>query len=164
MTAAAKALGINRQYLYELLPRYATDRADPPDHSDTTDSVGSVGRTDTVGPRGASRSVGPTQGEPLTYGRHAPTLGRMGTAALAHHEQRHETDEPEIVRVAFDLPRRLVDWLELEALRRKQASRGRMAKSPIVAELIERAMATPKSEKLSRKDSNGGGEKQRPGK
>ena len=50
------------------------------------------------------------------------------------------TDEP-VARVNLDLPRHCIDWLEQEALRRKQASgASRPAKSPIIVELIEAAM------------------------
>jgi hypothetical protein len=61
----------------------------------------------------------------------------MTTAVM----MRDEGDEAETVtRVAFDLPKRYLDWLEMQALRRKQQTGGRMAKSPIIVDLIERAM------------------------
>jgi len=47
----------------------------------------------------------------------------------------------DVVRVAFDLPKAINDWLERKALERKQRGQSaRMAKSPIVVELIEEAM------------------------
>ena len=50
-------------------------------------------------------------------------------------------EEPAVVRVSVELPRACVDWLEREALRRKQtASASHAAKAPIIAELIEAAM------------------------
>jgi transcriptional regulator of met regulon len=75
----------------------------------------------------------------------------MATAALATQEQQPETED--VKRVAFDLPVRLLDWLDAEALRRKQARRdSRVAKSPIIVELIERAM----EEDAAEKDADGG--------
>jgi hypothetical protein len=53
--------------------------------------------------------------------------------------------EDDAVRITLDLPRACVYWLEREALRRKQEHGARMAKSPIVVELIERAMREPSS-------------------
>lgn len=52
-----------------------------------------------------------------------------------------EAESGAVARILIPLPKRCLDWLEREALRRKQeAGAGRMAKAPIVVELIERAM------------------------
>jgi hypothetical protein len=133
LTAAARALGINRQYLYELLPRYApdtTDAADSPDSPDTTDSVGpvsTVGPTDIVGTSGRNATVGTTGAESLTYGRRRPTLHNVESVATV-----------DTIRTAIDLPKSLLDWLEQESLRRKQAGQqSRSAKSPVVVEALE---------------------------
>lgn len=45
--------------------------------------------------------------------------------------------------VSVQLPKTMKDWLERKALERKQRSGGRFAVSPIIVELIERAMAEP---------------------
>lgn len=59
----------------------------------------------------------------------------------APKEAAPEAGDERTARVLLDLPRRCVDWLEREALRRKQEQgRSRMAKSPIVVELIDEAM------------------------
>jgi hypothetical protein len=121
VAAAAKALGINRQYLYEVLPRFAPDMTDKPD---STVSVGSVGPTDSVGANGA---VGPTNGRSLTYGLHGRSFRSVESAATM-----------EMVRTAIDLPKSWLDWLEQEALRRKQLGlQPRSAKSPVVIEALE---------------------------
>ncbi len=42
------------------------------------------------------------------------------------------------VRTAIDLPRSWLDWLEREALRRKQSGQlSRLAKSPVVLEALD---------------------------
>lgn len=52
-----------------------------------------------------------------------------------------EVRGPDTVRIKVDLPRACVEWLEREALRRKQEQgAGRIAKSPIIVDLVERAM------------------------
>jgi hypothetical protein len=118
VTAAARALGINRQYLYELLPRYAPDMTATPDIPDV------VGPTDSVG---SSPTVGLTVVGSLTYSRRRSTFRSVENAATA-----------DIVRTAIDLPKNWLDWLEREALRRKQAGRmSRPAKSPVVIEALE---------------------------
>ena len=159
VTAAAKALGVNRQYLYELLPRYGPpDTTDRPDGSEGTDSVGPVGSTDTVGPEGRESlrgGVSPTRVGSLTYGRRRRRLSNMASATTAMTET---------VRTAVDLPKSWLDWLEQEALRRKQAGlQPRLAKSPVIVEALEvlreRLEAkNPKTARRERTEGEGGEE------
>src|SRR5262245_60614684 len=115
MTAVARALGLNRQYLYEILPRYCTDDPDIPDAvgpKDTVASVGHVGPTDTVGSKSGAGTVGSTRSVPLTYGALGRTFRRMSTAVIAAPQPAED-----VTRIAIDMPRRCLDWLEREALR-----------------------------------------------
>ena len=62
-----------------------------------------------------------------------------------------------VTRILIPIPKRCLDWLEREALRRKQEQgQSRMAKAPIIVELIEEAMQrTVPAKRAGRK----GGEK-----
>lgn len=137
VTAAAKLLGLNRQYLHTILARSkaATDTHAAPD------IVAKHDRQDTHpqdGGQVAHGVVGRTSDQSLTYVGLAPTLAtKMSAATIPTLPQ-----EEKVVRVAFDLSKRHLNWLEQEALRRKQSGElQRQAKSPILAELIEAAMA-----------------------
>lgn len=121
---AARLLGMNRQYLYEVMHEYGLRRVG---HVVT---VGTVGESDAVGVKG---SVGVSARKSLTYTTTKPSLQLVSTPAADVAE--------DVVRVVFDLPKSIVDWLEQEALRRKQDGVShRMAKSPIVVELVRREM------------------------
>ena len=124
MAEAARSLGLSRQYLYELLPRYAPEcRAS----TDTPDAVGAVGRTDTIVCDATAGGVSTTRAGSLTYGRRRPTLPSMESVGKV-----------DTVRTAIDLPRSWLDWLEREALRRKQSGQlSRLAKSPVVLEALD---------------------------
>lgn len=149
---AAAALGINRQYLYELLGAYGISTRDTPDTSDTPDTVRTTDRTDSGGAPdsvgstdtpdsdasdNARGAVGPTQEESLTYGRPDRTFATaMSTAIAANDAQTEPT-----VRTAVDLPKDVSEWLELEAVREKQQTgASRPAKSPIVVRALRRMM------------------------
>jgi hypothetical protein len=137
MTHAARALGVNRSHLYAILRKYTRELDDAVGGHDTVGKdnavglVGSVGATNSVGMEPA---VGVTIADSLTYGERDRSFGRVSMEHLAAKE--------ETQRVAFDLPRSCLEWLDREALRRKHAAGcGHAAKSPIVIDLIRQAMA-----------------------
>ena len=117
ITHAAKALGISRQHVYRVL-RAAVTRGDivtPGDTVTQNASLDGVTRSDSVA---------------WTSGRSDPTFPDVDSAPV-------ETAE-ELVNVEVYLPRSSAEWLEDEAMRRKRATgASRLAKSPIVVELIE---------------------------
>jgi hypothetical protein len=79
----------------------------------------------------------------LTAHEASPTfqIVRARTKARSNGPREHAE------KISFELPARLKRWLEQEALRRKHArGGGRMAIGPIVAELIEQAMARERHE------------------
>lgn len=123
---AAKLLGLSRMHLYRLIGAGVIG-----------DARDTVTRGDTATSRDAVTlvtAVTPTSKDSLTYGRTAHTLRPVSSAAIAIPDAQEET-----VRVALDLPRSLVNWIELEGLKRKQDGRTpRQAKSPIVVEALER--------------------------
>jgi Bacterial regulatory protein, Fis family len=124
---AAKCLGLSRQHLHRVLSSMKSG-GDTVTRGDTVASRGVNGDGDAVTCHGG---VTTTLGQSLTYGARVPSLGHVSSAVT--------TDEP-TVRVAFDIPKRCLDWLDRLALKRKHEQGGRMAKSPIVQELIEREM------------------------
>jgi len=130
---AAKLLGLSRQHFYRVLgsPQGAGSRGDTDTRRDAGDR--SVKRD---GPTGGKRvtSVTRSTAESLTCAKVRPTLVAVSTASAVEEEE---------VAVTLMLPRRCVEWLDVEAVRRKHASgQSKAAKAPIVAEMIERAMAT----------------------
>lgn len=136
VTAAAKLLGLNRQYLHTILARakLGSDSSDPTDTRDKVAKQDSPALNGAQAPHGV---VGATRSGSLTCGHRVPTFPTKMSAETTVTEPEGET-----LRVAFDLSKRHLDWLEREALRRKQKGElPRQAKSPIVAELIEAAMA-----------------------
>lgn len=138
ISRAAKRLGLSRQHLYRLLQLLETPGVTPRDSgtpSDTVtrgDSVTSSDSDSDVTRNSASATVTRSRYLSLTYGDQKPNLGIVnGTAEVAE----------DVVVMNLHLPRRLVQWLEMEAVRRKHAvGASKAAKSPIVAELIEKAM------------------------
>lgn len=139
ISRAAKRLGLSRQHLYRLLQLLdATPGVTPRDSvtgSDTVTRPDSVTSSDIDGDvtrDSASATVTRSRVLSLTYGHTRPNLGIVnGTAEVAE----------DVVVMNLSLPRRLVQWLEMEAVRRKHAvGASKAAKSPIVAELIEKAM------------------------
>lgn len=130
--AAARALGVNRQYLYELMALHRVGRPDTTDTPDITDTVGSVGLTDKPNSDEATVSVGRTSSDSLTYSSRATTLRTVMSATMVR-----PAEADEMVRTAIDLPKALLDWVEQLALRRKQEGiLQRAAKSPIVTEAL----------------------------
>lgn len=88
---------------------------------------------------GQRDTVTPSANKSLTYGHARPTLVAVSTTPLVIDEE---------VAVTFTLPRRCAEWLDIEAVKRKHLSgASKAAKSPIVVELIERAMVEPAAEK-----------------
>jgi hypothetical protein len=138
ISRAAKRLGLSRQHLYRLLQLLETPGVTPRDSvtgGDTVtrpDSVTSGDSDDGVTHGGASGTVTRSRDFPLTYGDQKPNLAAVNSTG--------EVTE-DVVVMNLHLPRRLVQWLEMEAVRRKHAvGASKAAKSPIVAELIEKAM------------------------
>jgi len=123
VTGAAILLGVSRRHLTRLLGRTSETRC-----LTETGETGAASRTLKLV---SGRETLPNESL-STHGRRVPTFGFVSTVA---------TMAEETVRVAFDIPKSCLDWLETEALRRKQREGGRMAKSPIVVELIEQAKA-----------------------
>ncbi len=65
----------------------------------------------------------------MTYARPRPTLADVSTLA--------QSVVDDTVTVTLNLPRECVEWLDVEAIRRKYASHSsKAAKAPIVVELI----------------------------
>jgi hypothetical protein len=143
---AARALGINRQYLYELLAAYgvsvgATDRPDSVGSPDRSDSVGPSDSTDSHAPRATLDAVGTTSKDSLTYARTGPTFAPTMSTAVATTETQDATAEP-TVRVNLDLPKSAADQLELWSVLDKQKSgASRASKSAVVLDLIRRRQA-----------------------
>lgn len=148
---AAKLLGLNRQYFQGLYKKLlagsdtvarvaSSDTVASRDTRDTKDRVASVG------------TVVPSIGRSLTSGRREPTLPHMDAVA---------DQTVGIENLSIQVPKRVKDWLERQALERKQRTGGRFAVSPIIVELIERAMvepAAPPSPKKRGRDQKGGAE------
>jgi hypothetical protein len=131
---AAKLLGMNRQHLHRWLrSSSARDGVAPGDTVASRDTLHTVA---TLAGGASSNS------EPLTRSGGRPTFAIVSTAPTVIDEE---------VTVTLRLPRRCVEWLDVEAVKRKYASgQSKAAKAPIVVEMIERAMAGEKQPKKDR--------------
>lgn len=147
-TLAARALGVNRQYLYELLLAYgiptrpdSVERPDRPDSIVTPDTVGTQDSPDSVGRTETRGAVGATLKDSLTYVRPAPTLALTMSTAVATTETREGAAAEPTVRVNLDWPKDVNDWVEREALAEKQRTgASRASKSAVVIDMIRRRM------------------------
>jgi len=121
---AAVLLGVDRSYLYDILRT----------HGDPRLGVGGVGaaNADSSSPRVGG--VGRSPENSLRYRDPTPTLRGMPAATTERGEQ--------VELLTVEIPKRCKDWLELEAVMRKQRGEiPRSAMKTIVVELIEAAMA-----------------------
>jgi hypothetical protein len=136
VTHAAQELGLTRRHLSRMLNGETPETPSPtetpgtssPTETGETTSLTETGGTSrlTMTTHGGHAGVTPTRAESLTYGHTRPTLHPVETAATV-----------DIHRMAIDLPKPWVDWLEQEALRRKQSGQqSRPAKSPVVLEAL----------------------------
>jgi hypothetical protein len=123
---AAKWLGVNRQYLYELVRKRLANVG----RVATTDPVGSVGATDTVGIDALSAEVMTSQRFALTADTPHPTFPNVSTTSVATTDE-----EPE--QTTINLPKKWLHWVEAEALRRKHVEGGRMSKGRVIVEALE---------------------------
>lgn len=129
---AAALLGIDRSYLYDILRTHGDPRVG------TTHTDNTVGSSNTESDTDTSTGVARTPENPLTYPRSTPSF-RVVTSATASIEKGEQT-QTELLTV--EIPKRCKDWLELEALLRKQRGENpRGAMKTVVTGLIEEAMA-----------------------
>lgn len=142
---AAALLGIDRSYLYDVLrthgdPRqvgaavtaFSAGAADAVASASTPNGVASTNTPDTTT---GGAGVGRSPEKSLTYRHAAPTF-RGVTSAIA------DTAAERTELLTVEIPKRCKDWLEIEAVRRKQRGEiPRSAMKAVITELIERAMA-----------------------
>lgn len=144
----ARALGIRRSSLYRILARYGTVHPAAPDPSVSgvrhVSVVSAVSAGDSDSERDApnghhGRTVSATDSGALTYGGPIPTFRRVSSVVAV--------TEGETLTLG-GIPKPIKDWLQSKALKRMQSEGGRFAVSPVVVEILERAMA---------EEENGGG-------
>ncbi len=156
VTHAATLLGVSRRHLsrYISVTRRLAETHGLPDPfglgsidvTSETSSLTETSNTERGGENRISSSATETLSteKSLTYGGRTSNFVAVGSAAAVASDpvaQTPKTDAEEAAKVpiTIEIPKSLNDWLELEALRRKQQSgRSRMAKAPIIVEALER--------------------------
>ncbi len=130
ITGASERLGVSRRHLTRYLTenprlRRPTETSEPPETSET--------RSLTETSLGVQGGETPTDLESLTYRNAGRTLRYVNGLDAMNASATH--------KVTFDLPDDCLQYLENEALRRKQSgATRRMAKTPIVVEMIRDKM------------------------
>lgn len=165
ITAAAQALGVSRRHLTRLLG--ATARLAEKRETRSAPFKARLAETRSLTPDSETRSLTETRqgrseastgetpsdsasGIYLTRAPHEPSLTTTMSTLATDSETRESADrEPyvERVKVGMDLAKDCVEWVELKALKRKQASgASRPSKALVVEELIRKAMREEEGE------------------